>query len=72
MRLIEQLIEIFTDPGDVVIDPVAGSGVTLLAAENLERNSYGFEIKKEYVRAFETQIAPCARQGFDLWGGEAA
>ena len=64
--------EIFTDPGDVVIDPVAGSGVTLLAAENLERNSYGFEIKKEYVRAFETQIAPCARQGFDLWGGEAA
>ena len=72
VRLIEQLIEIFTDPGDVVIDPVAGSGVTLLAAENLERNSYGFEIKKEYVRAFETQIAPCARQGFNLWGGEAA
>ena len=72
VRLIEQLIEIFTDPGDVVIDPVAGSGVTLLAAENLERNAYGFEIKKEYVMAFETQIAPCARQGFDLWGGEAA
>jgi site-specific DNA-methyltransferase (adenine-specific) len=42
----------FTDVGDVVIDPVAGSGVTLLAAEQLGRKSYGFEIKKEYVKAF--------------------
>lgn len=42
----ERLIEVFTDPGDVVIDPVAGSGTALLAAENLGRESYGFEIKK--------------------------
>src|SRR5574344_390509 len=30
--LLRQLIEIFTDPGDVVIDPVAGSGTSLIAA----------------------------------------
>lgn len=56
--VLERLIEIFTDPGDVVIDPVAGSGTTLLAAERLGRKSYGFEIKKEYCRAFEERIRP--------------
>lgn len=55
--VIRNLIELFTDPGDVVIDPVAGSGVTLLAAEMLGRKSYGFEIKKEYVEAFNSQLA---------------
>ena len=48
VKLLEKLIEIFTDKGDVVIDPVAGSGTTLLAAENLGRKAYGFEIKKNY------------------------
>ena len=56
--VIRRLIEVFTDPGDVVIDPVAGSGVTLLAAESLGRPSYGFEIKKEFCRAFAEQLAP--------------
>ena len=60
--VIGQLIEIFTDPGDVVIDPCAGSGVTLLAAENLGRKAYGFEIKREFVTAFETQIRPQVRE----------
>lgn len=48
--VLKQLIEIFTDPGDVVIDPCAGSGTTLRAAAELGRNSYGFEIAKEYYR----------------------
>lgn len=48
--LLENLISIFTDPGDVVIDPVAGSASTLRAAANLGRRSYGFEIKKEFYR----------------------
>jgi site-specific DNA-methyltransferase (adenine-specific) len=52
IHVINDLITMFTDVGDVVIDPVAGSGVTLLAAEQLGRKSYGFEIKKEYVKAF--------------------
>ena len=40
----------FTDPGDVVIDPVAGSGSTLRAARDLGRNSYGFEIYKPFYQ----------------------
>ena len=57
IHVISSLIRTFTDPGDVVIDPVAGSGVTLLAAEQMGRKSYGFEIKKEYVKAFEEVIS---------------
>jgi site-specific DNA-methyltransferase (adenine-specific) len=48
VKLLERLIEIFTDEGDVVIDPVAGSGSTLVAAHNLNRKAYGFEIDKEF------------------------
>ena len=48
VKLLEKIIEIFTDEGDVVIDPVAGSGSTLIAAENLNRKAHGFEIKKEF------------------------
>lgn len=50
VRLLKRLIEIFTDPGDVVIDPCAGSGSTLRAAYELGRSSYGFEISKEFCR----------------------
>lgn len=48
--LLEKLISLFTDPGDVVIDPCAGSGTTLLAARNLQRRAYGFEIDKNFYR----------------------
>lgn len=47
VKLLERLIEIFTDEGDVVADPVAGSGATLIAAHNMGRKSYGFEIDRK-------------------------
>ena len=50
VKLLENLIKIFTDPGEVVIDPVAGSGTTLIAAANTGRKGYGFEIKKDFYR----------------------
>lgn len=54
--LLERLIEIFTDPNDVVIDPCAGSGTSLLAAANCGRRAYGFEIKKDFFAAAEKMI----------------
>lgn len=50
IHLLKRLIEILTDPGDVVIDPLAGSGSTLLAAMLTDRKSYGFEIKKDFYK----------------------
>ncbi|WP_228762092.1 site-specific DNA-methyltransferase, partial [Campylobacter coli] len=44
VKLLERLITIFTDAGDVVIDPCAGSGSTLLAATNLNRKAYGLSL----------------------------
>ena len=58
VNVLKTLIEIFTDPGDVVIDPCAGSGSTLRACMELGRNSYGFEISKDfYRRAKEEMLA---------------
>lgn len=48
VELLKTLIKIFTDECDVIIDPVAGSGSTLVAAEALNRKAYGFEIKKDF------------------------
>lgn len=62
IKLIEFLIRIFTDPDDVVIDPVAGSAVTLLAAKNLNRRAYGFEIKKNYYKDAIEKVLTCSQR----------
>ena len=54
--VLKRLIEIFTDPGDVVIDPCAGSGTTLRAAAELGRSAYGFEISKEFYRRAKAEM----------------
>lgn len=55
--LLKQLIEIFTDEGDIVIDPCAGSGSTLRASYELKRPSYGFEVDKNaYKKAKEFML----------------
>ena len=59
--LLKRLISIFTDPGDVVIDPCAGSGSTLRAAFKTGRPSYGFEIDKNFYRAAQKEMLEPAR-----------
>lgn len=56
IKLLERLIRLFTDEGEVVIDPVAGSGSTLYAATMCNRPSYGFEIKKNYFKEANEKI----------------
>jgi site-specific DNA-methyltransferase (adenine-specific) len=47
--LLERVIEIATDPGDLVVDPFCGSGTTLVAAKILGRNSIGLDSSEEAV-----------------------
>lgn len=57
VKVLKKLIETFTDPGDVVIDPCAGSGTTLRAANELGRSAFGFEIDRVfYKRAVEEML----------------
>lgn len=61
VALLEHLIRIFTDENDVVIDPCAGSGSTLLAAKNVGRRAYGFEIKKDFYKKAIGLIENCSQ-----------
>ena len=63
IKVLKRLIEIFTDEGDIIIDPCAGSGSTLRASYELDRHSYGFEIKKDfYKNAKEKMLSNMAFQ----------
>lgn len=59
VKLLERLIEIFSDKGDVIIDPCAGSGTTLLAAANCGRKAYGFEINRDFYKAATEKVLRC-------------
>ena len=56
VNLLKELIKIFTDEGDVVIDPCAGSGSTLRACMELNRSCYGFEIKRDFVKRAKEEM----------------
>lgn len=62
--LLKKLIEIFTDPGDVVIDPVAGSGTTLKAAAELNRHAFGFEVDKNFYKAAKEKMLSTIQLSF--------
>lgn len=74
VKLLKHLIEIFTDPGDVVIDPCFGSGATARAAVELGRNFYGFEINKEFWRRAKEEMLKFPEEQqlsiFDIGGAE--
>lgn len=52
----EWFIKLFTQEGDTVLDPFAGSGTTLRVAQELNRNSAGIEIVPEYIELIESQF----------------
>ncbi|CAF3111030.1 unnamed protein product, partial [Rotaria sp. Silwood2] len=55
-----------TDEGDLVLDPFAGSGTTLLAAANLRRSFLGFDISKKYQAMFKHRLNTSNRH-VHLW-----
>ena len=50
--LVERMLTLSTDPGDVVLDPFAGSGVTIAQADLMGRNGIGIELNEKYCDAY--------------------
>lgn len=63
VKVLKRLIEIFTDPGDVVIDPCAGSGSTLRACMETGRRGYGFEISRDFCKKAQEEMLTCSDDG---------
>lgn len=56
LQLPGRCISISTDPGDLVLDPFAGAGNTLIAAKKLGRRYLGFDISEEYVKQARSHL----------------
>lgn len=54
--LLEKLIEMSTNPGDLVVDPFSGSGSTAVAAQRLERNAIGIEVDEHYIEPSRARL----------------
>lgn len=55
--LLERIVAVSSNPGDLVLDPFAGSGTTLAAAKKLGRQWLGFDVNAEYVRLANERVA---------------
>ena len=66
--LVERMLLISTDKGDVVLDPFAGSGVVIAEAARIGRRSLGFELVGDHIDAFHDAVLPeiTERRGRDL------
>jgi DNA modification methylase len=56
--LVRRLVLLSTDPGDVVLDPFAGSGVVVAEAERLERKAIGVELVKKHINSYVRVVKP--------------
>ena len=54
--LVQRLLEIYTKPGDLVLDPFMGTGSTLIAAQSTGRRAIGFEIAPQFVRIAQERL----------------
>lgn len=57
IEMAKRVIAQFTHRGELVLDPFVGSGTTLLAAQDLDRNAVGFDLKQEYVDLSNSRVA---------------
>lgn len=57
VSLPKKVIKLFTHEGELVVDPMVGSGTTLVAARDLNRNAVGFDLNKEYIQLCKERLA---------------
>lgn len=56
LALLERIVRVSSNPGDLVLDPFAGSGTTLAAAKKLGRDYYGVELSDDYVERVKDRL----------------
>lgn len=56
LHLMDRLILLTTDEGDIVLDPFSGTGTTAISAKRLGRQFIGFELDKNYVEISEHKL----------------
>ena len=57
IALAARCISLFSHEGELVLDPFVGSGTTLVAARDLNRNALGFDLKQEYVDLSQQRLS---------------
>jgi len=60
-----RLVKMFSFVNDTILDPFLGSGTTTLAARNLERNTFGYEINAEYIPVIKEKLGLKNKGFFD-------
>jgi len=68
IALPKKCIQLFTHEGELVLDPFVGSGTTLIAASDSNRNAVGFDLKSEYVELSNKRVAQAK---LDSWSGNS-
>ena len=57
VALARKVVSLFSHEGELVLDPFVGSGTTLVAARDLNRNAVGFDLQENYVQLCKTRLA---------------
>jgi len=57
IALAKKCIELFTHQGELVVDPFVGSGTTLVAARDINRNCVGFDLNESYINLSRERLA---------------
>jgi DNA modification methylase len=67
ISLSKKVIELFTHKGELVVDPFVGSGTTLVAAQDINRNAIGFDLQEKYIEVCSQRLNQNVGLFTDSW-----